>query len=63
MKKAEKQGRGKYNDYTSEERAAIGMYVAENGPGRACKHFTEVLEKNVPESTARKFFGRGTHVL
>ena len=54
MKKAEKQGRGKYNDYTPEERAAIRMYAVENGPGRACKHFTKVLEKNVPESTARK---------
>ena len=42
VKNAENQGRGKYNDYTPEERAAIGMYVAENGPGRACKHFTKV---------------------
>ena len=54
VKKADNQGCGKYNDYTSEERAAIGMYAAENGPKRACKHFTKVLEKNVPESTARK---------
>ena len=54
VKEAENQGHDKYNDYTPEERAAIGMYAAENGPGRACKHFTKVLEKNVPESTARK---------
>ena len=54
VKKAEKQGRGKYYYCIPEERAAIGMYAAENGPGRACKHFTKVLEKNVPESSARK---------
>ena len=27
-----KKGRGKYNDYTAEERAKIGKYAAENGP-------------------------------
>ena len=27
--------RGKYNDYTPEQRAQIGKYTAENGPTRA----------------------------
>ena len=55
MRKAEeKQGCGKYNEYTPEERAAIGKYTAENGPGKACKHFTKALGRSIPESTARK---------
>ena len=53
-KAEEKQGRGKYNEYTPEERAAIGKYTAENGPGKACKHFTKALGRSIPESTARK---------
>ena len=53
-KAEEKQGRGKYNKYTPEERAAIGKYTAENGPGKACKHFTKALGRSIPESTARK---------
>lgn len=32
--------RGKYNDYTPEERAQIGKYAEENGPTRATKHFS-----------------------
>ena len=48
------QGRGRYNDYSSEERAAIGRYTAENGPAKASRHFSKTLERNVPESTARK---------
>ena len=35
--------RGSYTGYTSEERAKIGRYAAENGPGRATRHFV-VLE-------------------
>ena len=30
--------RGKYNDYTPEQRAQIGKYAAENGPTRAANH-------------------------
>ena len=45
--------RGKYNDYTAKERAQIGKYAAENGPTKAAKHFSQVLSRKVPESTAR----------
>ena len=56
VRKAEKQGHGKYNEYTCtpEDRAAIGKYTAENGPGKACKHYTKALGRSIPESTARK---------
>ena len=47
----EKQGCSKYNKYTPIERAAIGKYTAENGPGKACKHFTKALGRSIPEST------------
>ena len=53
-KAEEKQGCGKYNKYTPEEIAAIGKYTAENGPSKACKHFSKALERNIPKSTARK---------
>ena len=43
-----------YNGYSATERAKIGKYAAENGPTRASRHFSEVLEKKVPESTARR---------
>ena len=39
---------GSYTGYTSEERAKIGRYAAENGPARATRHFA------VPETTARR---------
>ena len=43
-----------YNDYSLEQRAMIGKYAAENGATKACKHYSKVLAKNVPESTARR---------
>ena len=46
--------RGKYNDYTPQERAWIGKYAAENGPTKAAKHFSQVLNRKVPETTARR---------
>ena len=39
---------GSYTGYTSEERAKIGRYAAENGPAGATRHFA------VPETTARR---------
>ena len=50
-KAEEKQGRGKYNEYTPEERAVIGKYTAENGPSKACKYFSKALGRNIAEST------------
>ena len=47
--------RQKYNVYSAEERAQMGKYAAENGPTRASKHFSKLLNKNVPEPTARRF--------
>ena len=46
--------RGKYSDYTPEDRAKIGKYAAENGPARAVRHFSSVLGMKVPETTARR---------
>ena len=46
--------RGQYNEYTSEQRAEIGKYSAENGPIRAARHFSKVLGIVIPESTARR---------
>lgn len=43
-----------YNEYTAEERAAIGKYTVENGPAKACRHFSKTLGRTLPESTARK---------
>ena len=46
---------GKYNQHTPEERAAIGKYVAENGPTRAAEYFSGKLKIQISEPTARKF--------
>ena len=46
-----KGGRGKYNEYTEEERAMIGKYAAENGPARAVRYFSD---RKLPETTARR---------
>lgn len=46
--------RGKYNEYLAAERARIGKYAAENGPTRASRHFSNVLKRPVPETTARR---------
>ena len=45
---------GKYNDYTPQERAWIGKHAAENGPTKAAKHFSQVLNQKVPETTVRR---------
>ena len=47
--------RGKYNQYTPEERAAIGKCAAENGPTRAAKYLSGKLKMQISEPTARKF--------
>ena len=47
--------RGKYNCYTPEERAKIGKYAAENGATRAARYFSELLDRKITESTARRF--------
>ena len=44
-----------YNGCTAEERAAIGRYASENGATRASVHFSKLLRKHVPETTARRF--------
>ena len=60
--KARKQAtRGKYNEYTSEERAQIGKYAAENGPTRAARHFSELMNRKVPETTARRLKAEYLH--
>ena len=46
--------RGKYNDYTPEQRAQIGKYAAKNGPTRAAKHFSKLMSRNIPKPTARR---------
>ena len=52
LEESQKSERGKYNEYTAEERAHIGKFVAENGPAKAVRHFSD---GKLPESTARRF--------
>ena len=40
-------GRGKYNEYTSEERVQIGKFAAEHGPAKAVRHFSKLLSRKV----------------
>ena len=40
-------GRGKYNEYTPEERAQIGKFAAEHGPAKAVRHFSKLLSRKV----------------
>ena len=47
-------GRGQYNVYTAKEKAQIGKYAAENGAASAVRHFSKVLSRNLPETTARR---------
>ena len=47
-------GRGRYVTYTALERARIGKYAAENGTTRACRYFSELFKRNVPETTVRR---------
>ena len=51
LEKPEK-GRGQYNIYTAKKRAQIGKYAAENGPASAVRHFSKILGRNLPETTA-----------
>ena len=44
----------KYNDYLATESACIGQYAPENGPACVVCHFSKVLDKKVPETTARR---------
>ena len=45
--------RGKYENYSSEERASIGKYAALHGATKASKHYSKAWGRKVPESTAR----------
>uniref|UniRef100_A0A1X7UWE7 DUF4817 domain-containing protein n=1 Tax=Amphimedon queenslandica TaxID=400682 RepID=A0A1X7UWE7_AMPQE len=40
---------------TPNERARIEKYAAENGKTRACRHFSQLWKRNIPEPTARHF--------
>jgi len=46
--------RGKYNSYTSAQRAEIGKYAAKNGATSAAKHFSSKWNVSINESTARR---------
>ncbi len=37
--------RGKYNDYSAEERAQIGKCAADNDPTKVARHFSQLLER------------------
>ena len=57
MKRALEQdtsGRGKYNEYTPEERGQIGKFATEHGPTKAVRHFSKLLSRKVPETMARR---------
>ena len=47
-------GRGQYNVNTAKERAQIDKYAAESGPASAVRHFSKVLGRNLPKTTARR---------
>ena len=46
--------RGKYNSYTSVQRAELGKYTAENGAASDAKHFPSKWNVSINESTARR---------
>ena len=46
-KENRKNRRGKYNQYTPEQRASIGKYAAQNGGTRAASHFSALLNISV----------------
>ena len=53
----------KFSDYMPQERAQIGKYAVENGPTKAAKHFSQVLNRKVPETTIFTKSDRvGTHM-
>ena len=45
---------GEKYEYTAEERARIRKYAAENRPARAVCHFSHLLGRTIPETTARR---------
>ena len=46
--------RGKYNSYTSVQRAELGKYAAENGATSVAKYFPSKWNVSINESTARR---------
>ncbi len=50
--------RGKYNDYTAEERAQIGKYAAEHGPAKAVRHCSKLLGVYSSPVILRSHIGR-----
>lgn len=46
-KNREPSKRGKYNQYTAEERARIGKYAAVNGASNAATHFSTMVDAKV----------------
>ena len=46
--------RGKYNNYTPEQRAQVKKYAAEIGPARAAKHFSTLWSMTNPESSVQR---------
>ena len=47
--------RRKYVTYKDTERAKIGKYASEHGTTRACKYFSHLWKKDLPETTVRRF--------
>lgn len=45
--------RGSYTDYTKEERLKMAEYAIHNGPAKAARHFSALMNKSVNESTIR----------
>ena len=54
---------GKYNDYTPQERAWIRKYAAENGPTKAAKHFSQVLNKKCEDNSEKAKIFRLNSIL
>ena len=55
LRVGEKKETGEYVHYSPEVKAKIARYAIDNGPTKAAKHFSKVLEKNISESTVRGF--------
>ena len=49
--------RGKYATYTGTKRAKIGKYASEHGITKACKHFSQIWKRDVPETSVRRYKG------
>lgn len=48
-----KRKRGQYCDYSPETRCKIAKYAIENGNTKAARHFSDILKKDINESTVR----------